>query len=406
MAVKTISGMVHRLPFMKRYVPALAFFILVVGLTHAEGTGSAAGPSTQADYYFETDAEGKPSFTQCIRWQGDPNALRYEIVLYDADGNTIDRTTTTNDYVEFHLQPGDYGYSIIVYNLLDQAEFVSDLIEFTVKRAEFPVIAGVKPATIYMDEGKPTLITIEGELIMSGAEVTLVDQAKGKKNRAVVGTIRKNEDAQTAVVEFPREELHYGYYALRIRNPGGLETEAEKRLKVRYQKPLDFFISVEYAPTFPLYDSYYTENWSDSFYPLGAGARIGCYFLKRQNHYFGAEVFGSMKSMEGGISEATIETVQTTVALNAVYAWRLNSAWRLTVRGGGGISHTTLSFDYQDTQGETLETNDPFVSVGLGAQWFLFKHLYAELGASWTNVFRIDYVEGAVSPNFSIGFYY
>ncbi len=365
-----------------------------------------AAPADEHDYSYVIDEKGKPVFTQRIRWQGDPNALRYEFVLYDASGAELDRRELTEDHLELHLSPGSYRYKITLFNLLDQVEYESDLLDLTVERAEIPMITSVKPAAIYLEEGKPSRIEIEGELIMPGAAISLVDQDKRSKTKDIGGIILSQEGSQSAVVEFPKEALQFGSYLLRVYNPGGLTGEADRPIKVRYQKPLDFYASLDYVPLIPLYDTFYKDNWADTIYPLGGGARVGLYFVKRRNLFLGAEVQGTIRKMNGGIAEATIETTSTTLGLNLVGAWRFMNVYRLVARVGGGMNGVALAFDYEGTSGDSMESHDPYATAGLSLQWFFHKRFYAELGADWFNVFRTDYMEGETTPRASVGFYY
>ncbi len=376
---------------------AAALFFLSLG-TYAQDSDD--------DYFYVVSPEGEPTFTQRIRWQPDSNALRYEVILYGEGGETLDRFHTEGSFVDLQLKPGSYSYELITYNLLDQAEFTVGPVELIVEKAEIPLLQSVSPSAFYLESEAAKRLTLDGRDLLEGAEVELVDLADKTGRTTVPGTVIKSDGGRTLVAEFPREALRYGNYTVRVRNPGGLEALAENALKVGYQKPVDYFASAGYRPFFPLYDPYYRTNWDDPFYPLGAEAGAGLYFLKRRNVFLGAEAGAAVRYSHGGIPEATIVTVETSLGVQGVFAYKFGNSYRLVARLGGGVSRQSLTFDYEGTLGDSMTTDDPYVSAGLSGQRFFGKHVFAELGAEWSNIFRKSYVEGSVSPRLAAGVYY
>jgi hypothetical protein len=406
MAAKATSPLLR-----PRTRPALALLLLAATLCFAEegerATEAEAGSNQPQDYSFEMDEKGEPLFTQHLRWEGNPDALRYEFVLYDETGAEVDRRETTEDHVDLRLHPGTYRYEIVVYNLLGQEEARSELTDVVVRRAEIPSIKSFKPGKINIEEGKPSVVTIDGECLMPGVRIELVDQAKNSTRRNIQGTVLKQqEENETAAVEFPAEELQFGRYRIRIQNPGGLTVESDRDILVRYRKPVDFYLSGNYEPVFPLYDSFNKSVWPDPVYPLGAGASAGLYLLKMRNVFFGLEFQGTVLRRDGGKSTATLETKDLALGGNLVCACRLGKAFRIVGGVGGGIDIVSLAFDYNGTSGDSMKSYDPFMRVGLSGQLFFGKHIYVELGADWTNVFRDGYKEGQISPIASAGLYF
>jgi hypothetical protein len=368
---------------------------------------AGADPSSSPDYSFEMDEKGEPLFTQHLRWDGNLDALRYEFVLYDAKGTEIDRRRTTGDHVDLSLHPGTYSYEVFVYNLLDQEEARSGRTELVVQRAEIPSIKSFRPGKINMEGEEPAIVTIDGEYLMPGARIELVDLAKNATRKNIQGTvIKRQEENETAAVEFPAEKLQFGRYRIRIQNPGGLTVGSDKDILVRYRKPVDFYFSGSYEPVFPIYDSFNKSVWPDSVYPLGVGAKAGLYFLKLRSVFFGMEFQGTLLRRDGGRSAATLVTKDMTLGGNFVCSYHIGKAFRIVGGVGGGIDLVSLEFDYDGTSGDSMRSYDPFMRVGLSGRLFFGKHMYVELGADWTNVFRDGYKEGQLSPIAAGGLYF
>ena len=356
-----------------------------------------AGGST---YYLSLDQNGKPVFTQVIRWTADPNALEYELEIKDASGSQVMDERTSDAMKEVHLSPGAYSYKIITYDLLGKAEATTDWVSINIVKAEQPTIASVSPAAIYMDDldGRVTLV---GQKLLNEGKVSLKSMKNGKKRE---GRIVQHKGDQEIVVLFPDDAYESGDYAIYFENPGGLSSTLDNALRIRFQKPVDLVASIGYEPFAPLYDSWFVSNWSNGFYPIGADADIGLFFIKQRWGYIGLEAGAEWRRLTGGEPDATITSDFILYGADMMYEYRITRTIHAIARAGGGLAWNYHSFSYDGAAGPSTTSSDPYARFGLALQFFLPSKFYGEVGADWTNVFLMNDVMGGISPRVSVGY--
>ena len=338
---------------------------------------------------------------QTITWEGNEDALRYELIIDDNSGREVYHQSLETTTVSLHLKPGSYRYRVFVYNVLDQREADSSWQDLVVLRAEIPGPKVVIPDTLYLEN--PVLkFKIQGILLVEGAQYKLYRQ--DRPEISAVGKVVTHSSDQEVELRFPDFEFTYGDYALTVQNPGGLKHTLKKALKVRYEKPVDIRFSVGYAPVVALWDSWYQSTWNQGFYPLGADARLNVVFLKRGSYQLGAELESDFWEQPGGIPAAIINTQYLTGGANIVCSFLLTKRWWLDLRLGGGLMASFYSFNYEGTAGASWNSIDPYASLEGGISYFINKFWFAEADVGVLNGFDNRYMMGLLQPRLMLGF--
>jgi len=178
--------------------------------------------------------DGTPRFTQVLQWQGDPNALFYEVTVQTADGTTVSESRLTEPVLRLNLSPGEYRYRIVLYNLLRRPEVSLPWQSFSVLKAEFPHISESAPKMWFLEDLKP-LLQLTGENFMPGATVALKrDEVPAQP---IPGTETTRDGAGNVSVAFSATAFEAGTYSLEITNPGGLSFTYPNALVIRHMLP-------------------------------------------------------------------------------------------------------------------------------------------------------------------------
>jgi hypothetical protein len=352
------------------------------------------------DYFYSVGPDGKIDFTQVLRWEAEPDALEYRVTLLGADGAALVDELTSEVELHVKLAPGDYRYKIVTYNLLGKPEAETDWLPYSVIKAELPRIAEARPATIYMDalDGR---ITISGEKLLPEGAVRLLPK---DGSAPMEGKVVKREGDGEIVVVFPDRAYAPGDYGISYENPGGLSSTIDDALRVRFQRPVDLLLSLSYQPYCSFGDSWLTENWSSVFNPLGFGAKLSLFFVKRPWGFIGLEPDFGWRRMTGGESKAVITSDYLLYGVNLLYKYRFARSLHGIVRLGGGLSQSFHRFDYEGFAGPETTSRDPFARFGLALQVFAPFGLYGEVGADLSDIFLRDHYELGIEPRLCVGY--
>ena len=363
----------------------------------ADNSQALGNPSVS--YYFEADEKGNPVFTQVLSWDADPNALRFEVTIKNSDGIEVSHANTESNSYSMKLSPGDYSYNIVTWNLLGQPEIESGWQNLTVVKAEFPGIASVWPAFLFLDSmnGK---VTLKGHLLAPGAKIYL----KNSFGRTISGTEAARTDDTELEVVFPDKELVTGTYDLVVVNPGGLSAKDKNAVRIMFEHPLDILMSVGYSPVMFLQDSWFKENWPDPVYWLGANAELSVYFYKKSWGFLGVEAAASAHRLTGGDDQAKLTSDYLLTGGNFLYKYRFTGSFYGLARAGGGIALSKHSFDYKGNAGPTTESSNIYLDSGLAFQYFFSKKIFVEIGADWIEIMEKGHAIGGVQPALKIGY--
>jgi hypothetical protein len=374
--------------------------VILLILIYASGLLFAQENEPIEQYYFIMQEDGNPQFKQILSWKEISGALAYELIVKNDRDVEIYRIRTSVPAHEIDLTPGSYHYSIIVYNLLDKPEIQSEWIPIEIIKAEMPLISEMKPENIYIEEYK-FKVTLKGDKLLEDSEYWLINSKSDKILIRLENAVLLNEGI--VQIQVPDSVINPGQYSIRVVNPGGLSCVSPRDFKISFLKPFDLGFSLGYAPFVPLYDSWVTSNWDNNFYPLGALARVKLIFIKKNSHYLGIEMEGTVLSFDDGIDEATIESTYYSGGINLLYKYLISKKIHLAFRLGGGFADSIYSFDYEGTSGSSINSLDPYLTSGLSMQYFINRSLFIEGGADWRHIFYNTYNLGGIYPYLSMG---
>jgi len=376
----------------KQLAAGLLFLVFCTGLAQAQD-------SAQPNSVFHIGRDGKPVFTQILRWLGDPNALDYEVTIKDGSNEPVLNQRTPETTLEVQLSPGSYKYQITTFNLLGQPKAATAWAAFEVIKAQQPVIKSEEPANLYLDAAD-TRITLRGSKLLPQAVIVLID----KEGREYKGTVASRKDNQEIIVVFPDDAYQPGDYTIRAQNPGGLTSTAPNTVRIRLQSPLDLLASLGYSPFYALADSWFVDNWSPPFHALGFDAQLDALFVKFRHDSFGLELGIENRTQTGGITNAALNSNFFLWGANVLYKHKFTRTIHGLLRLGGGISHSTHSFDYAGLEGPSVTSDDPFARLGVAVQVFFPWKFYGEAGIDTTGIFLIDHLGFGLTPRIAVGY--
>ena len=183
------------------------------------------------------------SFSQILKWNGDPNVLEYKVEIKNNSGTTIKTVTTESSSVNLSLSPGKYRYKITAYDLLGREAVSTKWTDFEVLRANQPAIEHKQSLESLQEDGKTLELDLNVTDVTSDTIAELVNQKTGKKIRgklilsgvsaaagssagaAGAATFAGSETYKASKVSF--ENVPEGNWKLVITNPSGLSTESE-----------------------------------------------------------------------------------------------------------------------------------------------------------------------------------
>ena len=273
-------------------------------------------------YHFVIDSEGNPIYSQQLSWEGDPNALEYEVTVLDSVGAEIIKTRQEETVLLISLLPGEYTYNIVTINLLGQAETETGFIKLSILSAEIPEIDNVSPGFIFMDSLNPN-VTIRGKKLLEGSRV-LLSKKGSTKGQGIEGIEQSRVGDTELVVAFPESAYVPGLFDIAYVNPGGLLSKRPESLRILYQRPFDILVSVGYSPLKLIEDEWFIATWPEPMYWLGADSSLSLYFLKKAWGFLGLGVDLSIHRLQGGYEMALVTSEYVFSSMNLLYKFRIN----------------------------------------------------------------------------------
>jgi hypothetical protein len=391
---------------------------------YAQKAEPSVPPDTAAAYdegdFIIQWNDGSPRFIQRLSWNNHELAHRYEVILeevLDRQYTEILRQLAQVNFLYVSLRPGHYRYRIGVYNLLNQLEYTTDWTDFEILSAFQPRIRGFTPAEFFPDTETRWEITITGEDITAGADITLRSRNSGKVIHPQDIVIEENN----ARIVFNRDQLPPDSYDVYIRNPGGLgdtqgpftvhpseaaEAAIPNEPSVRFNR-LGFFVSAGYAPMIPLYGVLFAENTFEGFAPLGFAGRVGILPLVASWGSLGAELGVSWYKLDEQKEQYAVSAQILGARLSLLYQlWMPNRIFVLNFRVGAGINALLdFYFDYGNGRDDSFASVYLSLDGGLSLQVYVMPHLFVEAGADFTHILSTgDTAQpGYLRPLLSIG---
>ncbi len=294
-----------------------------------------------------------------------------------------------------------YRYTITLFNLLEQAAFTTQPMEFEVKKAFIPQLESISKEIIYLDTVYDGNITVRGENLKDITQFSL----KTRFGSEILPLEVKTSDNETrADLVFDVELFDVGNWHLVAENPG--EFAAEIPLDIRFQKPMDFTIAFGYSPYITTMGDTLKEYFP-SVFPLGASLRMELLPFKRKFGFFGIGLYASYFNMKQTTRYYTLKSHAFTAFANGVYHKQFgNKKFRFQARIGAGIiGFLNMNFEFG------LNLNSPeFTSfyiaadAGIALAYYITSGLYIEAGADWQHMFAPNMMSGFVVPFVSVGY--
>ena len=226
---------------------------------------NAAAAAEQADS-GENSAEGEEASAnaedswQLLEWEDETQrlTLKYDVIIEQRDrrGNfsEILRMTTKDNTpqikIEPALQPGNYRYSVISYNLFGVAKAQSEWEDFAIYKAYKPRVNGVSvdvnlSSNIYLDYDNNGIISFDGRNLFMPSEgiddLSFTDYIlKTDKGREVkpLEILEHGDNDRKIKFQFSMDDLDVGKYQLIATDASGLTNDPDNGniLTVRFKK--------------------------------------------------------------------------------------------------------------------------------------------------------------------------
>lgn len=294
-----------------------------------------------------------------------------------------------------------YRYTITLFNLLEQAAFTTQPMEFEVKKAFIPQLESISKEIIYLDTVYDGNITVRGENLKDITQFSL----KTRFGSEILPLKVKTSDNETrADLVFDVELFDVGNWHLVAENPG--EFAAEIPLEIKFMKWYDLNISVGYAPQIVVADGTIKKYFGKSFIPLGVDARLTFIPIKRRFGYFGFAIDARASRISASYEGYDLATQFFQGTLLAVYKLPLlNKKLFLEARAGGGVTIVQgLQFSFpHDLKSEPFNSAYAAVQAGSSFSYNIWKGLYAEAGVDVIMSFIPDMPVLQVVPQVAVG---
>ena len=351
-----------------------------------------------AGYFIDPNSD-EPRFIQRLAWSSE-HALRYEVVIEREEGGSWRnylREFTTELFIDVSLPPGIYRFHVIPYDVLNRPGEGSQWMPVEVRRALKPELFGSSQELIDSYNGTVLVLNINGNNIVSGAEIYLRDL---NGTRVIPGRI-ETHNGRNVQLFFDSRVLSGGEYELYVKNPGGLEAvigginiaypepepepepEVEPDGALNRQRPFLINAGAAWMPVIPIYGKAFGEDIS----LLSGTVGISVVF-PISTIYIGPEVTVSLYSFGGG------DNNMLAVGLNL-----LAQKW---------LPNRTTAINFRLGAGYVLPLYDDSLSINIGVSflWLALRNFYVEDGIDYANLsnFAFDNIpSGCFRPRLGIG---
>lgn len=361
---------------------------------------------TQKNYFVKQEGANSV-FYQRLSWESLDNILYFIFILehHNAQGAwaQIDKKTITTNFIEVSLSPGKYRYKIIAVNLLGQEESISEYRNFNILIAHQPEVHSLSPRTIYFDEEHTDYLEITGKEFYETTDYLLVNTAWG--TRLIKGTIADiSADKTQAKIGFKIDRLAPGEYVLIARDASGL-TDQSKTLTLKFQKPVDTYLSLGYPFTVFIGNSVFKEFFNRTFTPFGLLLRLTCMPIKRTYGSYGFNLTSSGLYIKGEGADYTLSGYFLIPHLNFTYIYPIKRRKvNFDIHGGIGalfLLHT--KFQYPEVSSPKFWYWGVSADFGTAFQFYMYKRLYFEINVDHIFPFRKGFPIYIVQPSVSVG---
>lgn len=389
----------------------LAYFALISSVSAQE---LLTTEGTTKYYHIENTEEGIPEFVQTLAWFKQEDVLYYDVhIEQKTEDNSYKEILTLekveNNSVDIKLKPGFYRYYVIAYNLLEEPEIRSEILNFEILLAIQPEVDSVSPKIIYLEEINSGFFTLTGKNFLPETFFDLrlysdSDRTKYSSSTPFVGKPVLNSHGTKAEIKYDVNRLAPGDYQFTAQNPGGLNSSQE--LIIKYQKPMDLDVSIGYHPAMVIKDSTIPDYFDTNKIPLGIGAKLTWIPFKKRSGFYGIGVNPSYYMLSAQYPGYKISTNIFTAHLNLVYQYPLiRNHLTFELHAGAGILQLRdlkLEFNSGSTS-PALTSTYYSADAGLAFQLYVHRHTYVELQAEYIMSKDSSSAIDLFAPSLSIG---
>jgi hypothetical protein len=331
------------------FLPALFFMTLSLSAQTARSQGGR--------YVIEQ------RYVQQLVWAGDEYALKYEVAIEQDEGDGFRlflREFTELPRFQIYLLPGSYRYRVIPYDYLEQPGEASDWIILNV--SSVPIV----PVEVRTDNENYVLSPYDNSQLVPGINEIII----------------KNPDEL---------EPHEGVLTV------------EKPAPPKPDKPVNFYLTAEWAPLIPLHGGM-QEIFGSEFYPGGATLRFGILFTKPKLFYPGIELSTSWYALSKAQGVDQIELQAGVIGFNFVaQKWLPNQRLAFALRVGAGLAFQLGDLLISGQMPYLMDRLVPQINLEPSFLWLMWKQLYLEAGLSYTLFLNTNNSSGCLRPWIGVG---
>ena len=327
-----------------------------------------------------------------------------DITVQEFLGNGIYKTTENQLILALYAKEnGDsqkYRYSVTLYNLLGQAAFSTEPMEFEIKKAFIPEIYSSSKEIVYLDSIYDGGISLRGKNFLPTTQFTLSNNLANIP--LLKADVSQKEDKADLI--FDETLFDTGSWTIKAENPGGFT--AEIPFEIRFQKPIDYVLALGFAPSISVMGKSY-KNYFPIIAPLAVNARFEVMPFKRRFGFFGFGLSGNYFQVENQNSQYKISTKSFAVFLNGVYHKVFgNKKFRFQSRLGAGVVGF-LGMHFNFTNGLSSPEFTTFylaANIGCSLSYYINSSFFVDIGFDWQQVFMPNEISGFVVPSLSVGY--
>lgn len=408
----------------KLFLP-LTFLIFSTSLLFAQNNIEDSDKYSDNDTFAEESEEVLVEDQwQTLEWEQEDLDFvqKYEVVIeeynqkkdsYTEINRIVTEDNTPSVKIQPQLQPGNYRYKIITYDLIGLPCVESDWELLSIYQAYKPQINGISSknngsSTLYLEDFNDGIFIINGRNLFDtrksdfdiffSSYVLKKSDSKGLSSiyPKILNTDEKNRKLE---IQFDMKSLNIGVYDFIATDASGLKSEIsnDSKITVKFRKPVDFDLSVGYL--FPILFSNnntdiinpISEYLESDIWPLSANVRMSFLPFKYRYGYFGIGLFGTYSYMQSKFPAYSITGNLITAHLDFVYQLPIRHNIRkskkkryvLTLELHGGVGTTFFNNFYfsfkNDVKSEPLNSMKFSFNFGAASQFYITNRLYAEL---------------------------
>ncbi|GHU41632.1 hypothetical protein FACS1894190_09970 [Spirochaetia bacterium] len=360
----------------------------------------------------------KSQIVQRLSWPAENDVFSYEIEIEKKEPNgwtPVVSEKTVEPYIELSLESAEYRYRVTVYDLLGRKRPSADWSSLRVLQALQPEVYSVSPGLFHIEDDQPVNIKITGKNLIKNSRIFLVS-SEGKNIEPDKFSPEKN--SEKAEISFDKNKLVSGSYAVKVSNPGGLETlkpgivinhgkEAKGEIPVSDKK---FSLSQGWGMLIPL-NAIFARYFDMPFSPIGIDMHLSYRLFSFRFGKFGLDLSPSWSYLSAEHNDDlngywSVSAHMISISFNILYeAQFFNGRLRLDARIGGGLTFLAdlRLFINEIGQRESLAGWIPRANALISVDFFVFNAFYVEAGVEFFMLFTGEALPIYLRPSVCVG---